>query len=148
MPCQILISRWRNGKNKRRSRREDICRRCSSEGSNLLTRSGRCVVLGWEERGKQRKAYRRYVAEGVTQGSRRGRIPRVRSEKEERLVKEVGMSLEGPARLMGVSTSAISGILQDNNQKKHGVIQLPPESRNECPKYKKRLMNDLSTAST
>jgi predicted transcriptional regulator len=65
------------------------------------------------------------VAEGVTQGSRRGRIPRVRSERAERWVKKVGMSWEGPARLMGVSTSAISGILQENSPENQGVIQLP-----------------------
>jgi len=47
----------------------------------------------------------------VNQGSRRGRIPRVRSEIEERLIEELGMSLAGVARLSGVSTSAISKIL-------------------------------------
>ena len=39
-------------------------------------------------------------------------IPRVRSEAAERSVKELGMSLAGVARLLGVSTSAISKILQ------------------------------------
>jgi predicted transcriptional regulator len=44
-------------------------------------------------------------------GSRRGSVPRVRSEIAERLVKELGMSLAAAARLLGVSTSAISKIL-------------------------------------
>jgi len=48
-------------------------------------------------------------------GSRRGEIPRVRSEVAERLVKEVGMSLAEVARLVGVSTSAISKILLRRN---------------------------------
>ena len=39
------------------------------------------------------------------------RIPRVHSEIAERLIKELGMSLAGVARLLGVSTSAISKIL-------------------------------------
>jgi predicted transcriptional regulator len=39
------------------------------------------------------------------------RIPEVRSEIAERLVKELGMSLAGTARLLGASTSAISEIL-------------------------------------
>jgi len=47
----------------------------------------------------------------MNQGSRRGRIPRVRSEIEERLIEELGMSLAGVARLSGVSTSATSKIL-------------------------------------
>lgn len=42
---------------------------------------------------------------------RRGRIPRVRSEVVERLVKELGISLAEVARLLGVSTSAIFMIL-------------------------------------
>jgi hypothetical protein len=50
-------------------------------------------------------------------GSRRGGIPRVRSEVVERLVKEVGMSLAEAARLVGVSTSAISKILLRMNQR-------------------------------
>jgi hypothetical protein len=45
-------------------------------------------------------------------GSRRGEIPRIRSETSERLVKELGMGLAEVARLLGVSTSAISKILQ------------------------------------
>lgn len=90
-----------------------------------LDKIGTMCCPGLGGGGEARKAYRRYVAEGATQGSRRGRIPRVRLEIAERLVKEVGMSLEVPARLMGISTSAISEILRENNQKKHGVIQLP-----------------------
>jgi predicted transcriptional regulator len=39
------------------------------------------------------------------------RIPRVRSEIAERLVKELGMSLAEVARLLGVSTLAVSKIL-------------------------------------
>ena len=48
----------------------------------------------------------------MNQGSRRGRIPRVRSEVAEGLVKELEMSLAEVARLLGVSTSAISKILR------------------------------------
>jgi len=50
--------------------------------------------------------------EELRMGSRRGEIPRVRSVIAERLIKELGMSLAGVARLLGVSTSAISKILQ------------------------------------
>jgi putative transposase len=50
--------------------------------------------------------------EELRMGSRRGEIPRVRSEIVQRLVKEIGMSLAEAARLVGVSTSAISKILQ------------------------------------
>ena len=89
----------------------------SSKGSfgeeSLEIGSLRCIVVIWEEeRGRERKAYQRYMAEGITQGSRRNSIPRVRSEITERLVKELGMSLAEVARLLGVSTSAISKILQ------------------------------------
>jgi hypothetical protein len=45
-------------------------------------------------------------------GSRRGEIPRVRSEIAQRLVREVGIPLAHVARLLGVSTSAISKIMQ------------------------------------
>jgi putative transposase len=45
-------------------------------------------------------------------GNRRGEIPRVRSEIVQQLVKEIGMSLAEVARWVGVSTSAISKILQ------------------------------------
>jgi predicted transcriptional regulator len=48
----------------------------------------------------------------MNQGSRWGGIPGVRFEIGERLVKELGMSLEGVARLLGVITLAISKILQ------------------------------------
>ena len=47
-----------------------------------------------------------------SRGSRLERNPRVRSETAERLVKELGTSLAEVARLLGVSTSAISKILQ------------------------------------
>ena len=50
--------------------------------------------------------------EELRMGSRRGRIPGVRSEIAERLIRELGMSLAGVARLLGVSTSAISWILR------------------------------------
>jgi len=45
-------------------------------------------------------------------GSRRGEIPRVRSEISQQLVKTLGISLAEVARLLGVSTSAISKIMQ------------------------------------
>jgi hypothetical protein len=45
-------------------------------------------------------------------GSRRGEIPRVRSEIAQQLIKELGMPLAEVARLLGVSTSAISKIMQ------------------------------------
>jgi putative transposase len=45
-------------------------------------------------------------------GSQRGEIPRVRSEIVGQLPKEIGMSLAEVARWVGVSTSAISKILQ------------------------------------
>ena len=44
--------------------------------------------------------------------SRRGKIPQLRSIIAQRLVKELGMSLAEVARLLGVSTSAISRIMQ------------------------------------
>jgi hypothetical protein len=50
--------------------------------------------------------------EELRMGSRRGEIPRIRLEAAERLVKELGMGLAEVARLLGVSTSAISKILQ------------------------------------
>ena len=50
--------------------------------------------------------------EELRMGSRRGEIPRVRSEIVEQLVKEIEMSLPEVARWVGVSTSAISKILQ------------------------------------
>jgi predicted transcriptional regulator len=48
----------------------------------------------------------------MNQGRRRGSVPRVRSEITERLVKELGMSLSGVARLLNVSTSVISKTLR------------------------------------
>jgi len=56
--------------------------------------------------------------EELRMGSRRGEIPRIRSVIAERLIKELGMSLAGAARLLGVSTSAISKILRRTLQRK------------------------------
>ena len=50
--------------------------------------------------------------EELQTGSRRGRIPQVRSTIAQQLVKKLGMSLAEVARLLGVSTSAISRIMQ------------------------------------
>lgn len=50
-------------------------------------------------------------------GSRRGEIPRVRSEIAQRLVSEVGIPLARVARLLGVSTSAISKIMQRSTER-------------------------------
>jgi hypothetical protein len=50
--------------------------------------------------------------EELRMGSRRGEIPRVRSEVAERLIKELGMSLAEVALFSGVSTSAISKIMK------------------------------------
>ena len=52
----------------------------------------------------------------ITYGYWRGRVPRVRSEIAELLIKEIGMSLAGVVRSLAVSTSAISKIL-------HGIAQ-------------------------
>ena len=52
-------------------------------------------------------------------GSRRGEIPRVRSEIAQRLVGEVGIPLAEVARLLGVSTSAISKIMRRSTQESH-----------------------------
>lgn len=54
--------------------------------------------------------------EELRMGSRRGGIPRVRSEIAEQLVRELGMSLAEVAMLLGVSTSAISKILERRSQ--------------------------------
>jgi putative transposase len=54
--------------------------------------------------------------EELRMGSRRGEIPRVRSEITQQLVKKMGMSLAEVARLLGVCTSAISKILQRSTQ--------------------------------
>jgi REP element-mobilizing transposase RayT len=48
-------------------------------------------------------------------GSRRGVVPRIRSEVGGRLVQEFGMPLAEVARALGVSTSAISKILRRRN---------------------------------
>jgi REP element-mobilizing transposase RayT len=54
--------------------------------------------------------------EELRMGSRRGKIPRVRSEIAQQLIKELEISLAEVARLLGVSTSAISKILQRSSQ--------------------------------
>lgn len=54
----------------------------------------------------------RIEVEELRMGSRRGEIPRVRSETAQRLLKELGMSLADVARLLGVSTSAVSKIMR------------------------------------
>jgi hypothetical protein len=56
--------------------------------------------------------------EELQMGSRRGEIPRVRSEVAQRLIKELGMTLAEVARLLGVSTSAISKIMRRSNQRR------------------------------
>jgi hypothetical protein len=50
--------------------------------------------------------------EELRMGSRRWEVSRVRSEIAQQLVRELGVSLAEVARLLGVSTSAISKILQ------------------------------------
>jgi putative transposase len=50
--------------------------------------------------------------EELRMGSRRGKIPKVRSDIAKRLVKELGMSLAEAARLLGVCTSAICRIMK------------------------------------
>jgi putative transposase len=50
--------------------------------------------------------------EELRMGSRRGKIPRVRSDIAKRLVKELGMSLAEAARLLGVCTSAICRVMK------------------------------------
>jgi predicted HTH domain antitoxin len=52
--------------------------------------------------------------EELRMGSRRGEVSQVRLEIAQRLVRELGVSLAEVARLLGVSTSAISKILQRN----------------------------------
>jgi putative transposase len=55
--------------------------------------------------------------EEVRMGSRRGQIPEVRAEIVEELVQELGVPLAEIARVVGVSTSAVSKILRrrENN---------------------------------
>jgi putative transposase len=55
--------------------------------------------------------------EELRRGSRRGKIPRVRLEIARQLVKELGMSLAEAARLFGVSTSAISKMMQRSSKR-------------------------------
>jgi putative transposase len=54
--------------------------------------------------------------EELRMGSRRGEIPRVRSKIAHQLIKELGVSLAEVARLLGVSTSAISKIMRRSAQ--------------------------------
>jgi putative transposase len=54
--------------------------------------------------------------EELRMGSRRGEIPRVRSEIAQQLIKGLEISLAEVARLLGVSTSAISKMLQRCSQ--------------------------------
>jgi hypothetical protein len=56
--------------------------------------------------------------EEVQMGSRRGRVPQVRSAIAQELVKKLGMPLAEAARLLGVSTSGISRIMERSTQEK------------------------------
>ena len=60
--------------------------------------------------------------EELRMGSRRGKIPQVRSTIAQQLLKTFGMSLAEVARLLGVSTSAISRIMQRSSQKNREYI--------------------------
>lgn len=51
-------------------------------------------------------------------GSRRRRVPQVRSTIAQELVKKLGMSLAEVARLLGVSTSAPSKIMERSPEEK------------------------------
>jgi len=61
---------------------------------------------------------KRTYFEGLCKGNRRGEIRRAYSEIAERLIKELGMSLTGVARLLDVSTSTISKMLQRRAEEK------------------------------
>jgi len=54
--------------------------------------------------------------EELRMGSRRGKIPQVRSVIAQQLVRKLGMSLAEAARLLGVSTSAIFRIMQRSSK--------------------------------
>ena len=56
--------------------------------------------------------------EELRMGSRRGKIPQVGATVAKQLVKNLRMSLAEVARLLGVSTSAISRNMQTNSQQK------------------------------
>ena len=56
--------------------------------------------------------------EELQMGSRRGRIPQVRSTIAQQLVRKLEMSLAEVAGLLGVSTAAISRIMERSNQEK------------------------------
>jgi len=77
-------------------------------------RSKRIEVILKEESQKGKIGY-----EELRMGSRRGEISRARLEIAQRLVRELGVSLAEVARLLGVSTSAISKILQRSPQEKN-----------------------------
>jgi len=63
---------------------------------------------------------RKIELEELRMGSRRGEIPRARSEIAQRLVRELGMSLAEVALLLEISTSAISKIMQRSPQGSKG----------------------------
>jgi hypothetical protein len=81
---------------------------------SLQERIKRIEVILKEECQKGKIEY-----EELRMGSRRGEISRVRLEIAQRLVRELGVSLAEVARLLGVSTSAISKILQRSPQEKN-----------------------------
>jgi chromosomal replication initiation ATPase DnaA len=54
--------------------------------------------------------------EELRMGSRRGKIPQVRSIIAQQLVRKLGMSLAEVARFLGVSTSAIFRIMQRSSK--------------------------------
>jgi putative transposase len=66
---------------------------------------------------EERCLEREVNVEEVRMGSRRGQIPEVRAEIVEELVQELGVPLAEIARVVGVSTSAVSKILRrrENN---------------------------------
>jgi hypothetical protein len=61
---------------------------------------------------EERCAEKGVNVEEVQMGSRRGQIPEVRAEIVEELVKKLGVPLAEIARVVGVSTSAVSKILR------------------------------------
>jgi len=83
--------------------------------TNSLRKGNRTIA--WERSKKAELIVReecrngKIALEELRMGSRRGKVPRVRSETAERLIKEIGMSLTEVARILGVSTSAISKII-------------------------------------
>ena len=69
----------------------------------------------------------------MNQGSRRGRIPQVRSGIAERLAKELRMPLTEVAKLSAVSTSAISKILNRITQESNESFNLVNNVPSPCP---------------